>query len=90
MGLKGLNSLKMLQGQLCWEIYCISTTPHREEQDVKILMVICLGGTNHKLLLSWMLLTKGSGQNEPDKASVISPYYEVVIASSVLQHQGHR
>lgn len=37
-----------------------------------------------------MLLSKGSDQNEPDKVFVISPYYEVVIASSVLQHQGHR
>lgn len=71
-------------------MYCISTTPHRKEQDEKVLMVICLGGTNYELLLAQMLLSKGSDQNEPDKAFVISPYYEVVIASSVLQHQGHR
>jgi len=53
-------------------------------------MVICLGGTSYELLLAWMFLSKGSDQNEPDKAFVISPYYEVVITSSVLQHQGHR
>ena len=64
--------------------------PHRKEQDENILIVICLGGTSYELLLAWMLLSKGSDQNEPDKGFVVCPYYEVVIASSVLQHQGHR
>lgn len=56
---------------------------------MKILMVICLRETNYELLLAWMLLSNGSDQNESDEGSVISPYHEVVIISSVLQHQGH-